>query len=103
METVPSKEGLLEALKDLGQTELYNQLLNTPSLFMIWKKRTEAQWKEELIALKGNAGGFSDIYNYLNPRSEGINYLSVASIVESATANFGENDPLQVQRNGIKF
>jgi hypothetical protein len=67
MESEPTREGLLELLTDLGQTELYNQLLNAPRLFTMWKKRTEGQWKE----IAGVAVGI-DIYNYLHPRSEGI-------------------------------
>jgi hypothetical protein len=64
-------EGLLELLHDLQQMELFDQLEKNPRLFMRWKLRTEAQWKK-ILALKRNASGFSDIYNYLHPRNEGI-------------------------------
>jgi hypothetical protein len=67
--STPTMEGLGELLEELKLTELIEQL-NERS-FARWKKRTEAQWKEELLALKGNASGFSDIYNYLNPRRQG--------------------------------
>ncbi len=35
--------------------------------FERWKSRTEAQWKE----IVGKVAGI-DIYNYLNPRREGV-------------------------------
>ena len=63
-------ETLLALLQRQKQSELHQRLKETPELFHDWKKRSEAQWKEELIALQGNAYGFSDIYNHLNPEIE---------------------------------
>lgn len=69
METEPTIEGLQALLEELNFTGLLEHL-NGRS-FERWKRRTEEQWKEELMAVQGNASGFSDIYNYLHQRSKG--------------------------------
>ena len=63
MSTEPTIAGLKELLEELNQNELSSQL-NEKS-FEKWKNRTKGQWERNY----GIAG--VDIYNYLNPRSEG--------------------------------
>jgi hypothetical protein len=67
--TEPSVKGLSDVLKILKQIELLNQLTETPALYGIWKQMTKADWKE----FYGLAG--IQIFNYLNPRSQGIKVL----------------------------
>ena len=85
MATEPTIEGLKEILEDLNLKILVQELESNPLSFEDWKKRTEAQWKEELIAIKGNASGFKcerlygeagiDVYNYLHPNIQDTGLL----------------------------
>ena len=55
---------ILEAVKDLKEDsldKLVKELEQRPKNLDVYKKRTEAQWKE----LYGSAG--IDVFNYLNP------------------------------------
>ena len=56
--------------KKLGN--LVEELEADPESFEDWKKMTEAQWKEVAGVLAG-----IQIYNYLNPRREGTEVLSI--------------------------
>ena len=67
MSTEPTKEKVLKLLKRKGLNKLITELENDPECLEDWKRRTEAQWKDEL-QLMGNARGFSDIFNYLHPQ-----------------------------------
>jgi hypothetical protein len=82
METVPSKEGLLKLLQRKKLQSLVDEYKEDPEVIEDWKKRTEGQWEKELLAIKGNSSGFSDIYNYLHPRSEGILYFKVGTAMD---------------------
>ena len=64
---VSTLEGFKKFLSSNGYQELNAELAQFPARFESWKKRTEAQWKQEL-QLMGNARGFSDIFNYLHPQ-----------------------------------
>ena len=71
MSTKPTIQGLKELLKRKKLGTLVEELESDSESFEDWKKRTKEDWEKELTAIKGNASGFSDIYNYLNPRREG--------------------------------
>lgn len=64
-----TNEKLLKLLKRRGLYNLVTELEGDSGFLEDWKKRTEAQWKDELQLL-GNPSGFSDIYNCLHPQSE---------------------------------
>ncbi len=63
--STPTIEGLRELLEDLKMTQMVEEL-NDRS-FERWKNRTEAQWEKVAGVLAG-----IQIYNYLNPRREGV-------------------------------
>jgi hypothetical protein len=67
MESEPNLEGLKKLLRSLGLGDVEAILGQTPNLYESWKKRSRDDWKDELKELRGNAVGFTDIYNYLNP------------------------------------
>ena len=71
MSTEPTIEGLKKLLNRKGLGNLVEEVEADPENFEDWKKRTEAQWRDELKEITGNASGFSDIYNYLNPGWQG--------------------------------
>jgi hypothetical protein len=67
--TEPSIKGLLNLLTILKQNELSDQITETPALFDIWKQMTKEDW-EKYYGLAG-----IHIFNYLNPKIEGIRVL----------------------------
>ena len=76
MEKVEEMKKFLTGL-DLTQdvlNSLFRQLDKSDQTLENWKRRSKEDWKDEL-QLMGNARGFSDIFNYLHPPSEGIEVL----------------------------
>lgn len=74
MEPELTKENVKDYLEGLGLDDnilapLVNQLNKGRNTLEAWTEMTEGQWKE----FYGLAG--IQIYNYLHPRSEGIDYL----------------------------
>ena len=67
MSTEPTIDGVKALLNRKGLGNLVKEVEDDPQSFEDWKKRTEAQW-EKVAGL--NAG--IDIYNYLNPRRQGL-------------------------------
>ena len=100
MSTEPTIEGLKELLEELKLTDLTEQL-NEKS-FERWKKRTEAQWRDELKEITGNASGFSDIYNYLNPTRQGTGVLILGIRVIPPPIQIDTNQMMDIESNELK-
>ena len=62
----PTIEGLIGKFIQKKLHDLVNELDEGTTTFEDFMNRTEAQWKEII----GTAAGI-DIFNYLNPRTEG--------------------------------